>query len=88
MRGFVSQCEQALHLLQVPLRAAAPVGMGVSARAELVEVEGRRLVFAVGAHDSAGIVGGVTKNSERRIPVFLALDSWPNADYGEAFVWG
>lgn len=37
--------------------AATPVGMEVSARAELVEVEGRRLVFAVEARDSAGIVG-------------------------------
>ncbi|MEW6771905.1 MAG: hotdog domain-containing protein [Bacillota bacterium] len=37
--------------------AATPVGMEVRARAELVEVEGRRLVFTVEAHDSAGIVG-------------------------------
>lgn len=31
--------------------AATPVGMQVTARAELVEVDGRRLVFNVEAHD-------------------------------------
>jgi len=31
--------------------AATPVGMKVTARAELVEVDGRRLVFKVEAHD-------------------------------------
>ena len=37
--------------------AATPVGMQISGQAELVEVEGRRLVFAVEAHDEQEKVG-------------------------------
>lgn len=37
--------------------AATPVGMTVTARAELLAVEGRRLVFGVWAEDEAGPVG-------------------------------
>ncbi|WP_176226932.1 thioesterase family protein [Candidatus Hakubella thermalkaliphila] len=37
--------------------AATPLGMTVTARAELVEVDGRRLVFTVSAQDEAGPVG-------------------------------
>lgn len=37
--------------------AATPVGMTVTARAELVEVDGRRLVFQVMAEDGSGQVG-------------------------------
>ena len=37
--------------------AATPPGVEVRARAELVEVDGRRLVFAVSASDSAEKVG-------------------------------
>ncbi|HKM39463.1 MAG TPA: thioesterase family protein [bacterium] len=37
--------------------AATPVGMKVTGRAELVEVKGRRLVFAVEAHDEQDKVG-------------------------------
>ncbi|MGI6129800.1 MAG: thioesterase family protein [bacterium] len=37
--------------------AATPVGMAVTARARLIEVAGRRLVFAVEAHDEQEQVG-------------------------------
>ena len=38
--------------------AATPVGMQIRAEAELVEVDGRRLVFKVEAFDEAGHIGG------------------------------
>jgi predicted thioesterase len=37
--------------------AATPIGMTVTARATLVEADGRRLVFEVTAEDDAGPVG-------------------------------
>jgi predicted thioesterase len=37
--------------------SATPVGLTVRARAELTEVDGRRLVFAVSAFDDAGKIG-------------------------------
>lgn len=37
--------------------AATPLGAQVWARAELVEIEGRRLTFRVEAHDQAGLIG-------------------------------
>lgn len=40
--------------------AATPVGMSVSATAELVEQEGRKFVFQVTASDEKGIIGGGT----------------------------
>jgi len=38
--------------------SATPVGMKITARAELTEVDGRRLVFKVEAFDEAGHIGG------------------------------
>lgn len=37
--------------------AATPVGATVTARAELVSVEGRRLLFKVSAHDGIDLIG-------------------------------
>ena len=37
--------------------AATPVGMEVEARVELVEVQGKALVFRVACHDAAGLIG-------------------------------
>jgi predicted thioesterase len=43
--------------LHVRHLAATPLGLRVRARAELVEVDGRRLVFKVEAFDEAGKIG-------------------------------
>ena len=43
--------------LNVKHLAATPVGMKVSARAELISIDGRALVFKVEAHDEAGKIG-------------------------------
>lgn len=37
--------------------AATPIGMRVTATAELIEVDGRRLVFRVEAHDEKELIG-------------------------------
>lgn len=43
--------------LNVKHVAATPVGMTVTCETELVEVDGRRLVFQVKASDGAGLIG-------------------------------
>lgn len=42
--------------INVSHRAATPPGLAVTANVELVEVEGRRLVFQVEAHDGVEII--------------------------------
>ena len=37
--------------------AATPVGMKVTAECELIEIDGRRLVFKVSARDERGLIG-------------------------------
>lgn len=44
-------------LLEIKHTAPTPIGMDVTCESELVEVDGRRLVFAVQAHDAKGLVG-------------------------------
>lgn len=44
-------------LVNVTHNAATPVGMAVTARAELVEIDGRRLVFQVQVRDDQEVVG-------------------------------
>lgn len=43
--------------MEVSHSSATPVGMTVTCRAELLEAEGRRLVFRVTASDEAGPIG-------------------------------
>ena len=43
--------------LDVEHTAATPIGMTVTAETELVEIDGRRLVFSVRAADEAGEIG-------------------------------
>ena len=52
--------------LDITHLAPTPVGMRVEARATLLEVEGRVLVFAVSAEDEAGIIG---KGTHQRVIV-------------------
>lgn len=44
-------------LVNVKHISATPEGMTVTAQSELIEVDGRRLVFKVSAHDGASLVG-------------------------------
>jgi len=44
-------------LVNVKHISATPEGMTVTAQSELIEIDGRRLVFSVSAHDDAGFVG-------------------------------
>ncbi|MDD6038009.1 MAG: thioesterase family protein [bacterium] len=44
-------------MLEVKHTAATPVGMKVVCESKLVQVDGRRLVFEVEAHDEAGMIG-------------------------------
>lgn len=44
-------------LMNVEHVSATPLGMDVTCQAELTEVDGRRLVFRVTAHDAKGLIG-------------------------------
>lgn len=44
-------------LVNVKHLSATPEGMTVTAQSELIEIDSRRLVFSVSAHDDAGLVG-------------------------------
>ncbi|MBR6562934.1 MAG: thioesterase family protein [Clostridia bacterium] len=58
LEGVLSEEETSVGtLLNVKHLAATPVGMNVSATAELIERDGRRLVFNVSASDECGVIG-------------------------------
>lgn len=58
LNGALNEGETSVGtLLNVKHLSATPVGMQVSATAELVEREGRRLVFKVTANDECGLIG-------------------------------
>ena len=44
-------------LMQIKHVSATPLGMSVKAECELIEVDGRRLVFSVQASDETGVIG-------------------------------
>ena len=46
--------------MQIKHVAATPLGMKVTAECELLEVDGRRLVFSVQASDGVGVIGNGT----------------------------
>ncbi len=50
-------CGSVGTLLNVKHLAATPVGMTVTCESELVEIDGRRLVFSVKAYDEKGLIG-------------------------------
>lgn len=50
-------CGSVGTLLEIRHTAPTPIGMDVTCESELVEVDGRRLVFTVQAHDAKGLVG-------------------------------
>ena len=43
--------------LEISHVSATPVGMEVRCETELIEIDGRRLLFAVKAYDEAGLIG-------------------------------
>lgn len=73
LNGVLNEGETSVGtLLNVKHIAATPVGMKVSATAELIERDGRRLVFKVTANDECGLIGEGTHerfvvNSEKFI---------------------
>ena len=58
LKGSLDESETTVGtLLNVKHIAATPIGMTVSATAELIEREGRKLVFNVTASDECGVIG-------------------------------
>ena len=58
LEGILNDGETSVGtLLNVKHLAATPVGMQVTATAELIERDGRRLVFKVSANDECGLIG-------------------------------
>ena len=60
-------------LVSVRHLAATPLGKEVTATAELIEIDGRRLVFRVTAHDDRQLIGeGTHERSQVLLERFLA----------------
>jgi predicted thioesterase len=70
--------------LKIKHTAATPVGMAVRATAELVEVDGRRLVFAVKAFDEKEEIGvGTHERFVVKVEKFLAKAEGKRVGCGE-----
>lgn len=58
LKPYLAEGQQSVGVMvNVRHLAATPLGATVTARASLVAVEGRRLTFAVSAHDGADLIG-------------------------------
>jgi predicted thioesterase len=58
LRPYLAEGQQSVGtVVNVKHLAATPIGATVSARAELIAVDGRRLTFKVSAHDGAELIG-------------------------------
>ncbi|MBV9531376.1 MAG: thioesterase family protein [Bradyrhizobium sp.] len=69
LRAYLEPGESALGtLVDVRHLAATPVGQHVTAEAKVTEVEGRRIVFAVTAHDEVEEIG---RGTHERVVVNL-----------------
>ena len=65
-------------LVNVRHLAATPVGATVTATAELVEIDNRRLVFRVSAHDERQLIGeGTHERARVQLDRFLARVNAP-----------
>jgi fluoroacetyl-CoA thioesterase len=70
IRGCLEPGESAVGtMIDVQHLAATPVGQHVTAEAEVIEVDGRRIVFAVTAHDETEEIG---KGTHERMVLDLA----------------
>lgn len=47
-------------MLEIRHTSATPIGMTVGAQSELVEIDGKRLVFKITAYDTVGVIGTAT----------------------------
>lgn len=58
LRPFLSEQQRTVGThVDVSHVAATPIGMQVTAKVELIEVQGRALVFRVACFDQAGLIG-------------------------------
>lgn len=58
LRGHLREDEHTVGVhLDVSHVAAAPVGVNVRAKVQLIEIEGRKLTFRVRAENGAGLIG-------------------------------
>lgn len=58
LKPYLAEGQQSVGtVVNVKHLAATPIGATVTARAELVAVDGRRLTFKVSAHDGAELIG-------------------------------
>lgn len=56
--GHIEQGKTTVGMsINVKHTSPTPLGMSVRAESELVEIDGRRLVFKITAYDSAGVIG-------------------------------
>ena len=61
IHGLLEQGQTTVGIsINVKHTSPTPLGMTVGAESELVEIDGRRLVFKITAYDTAGVIGTAT----------------------------